>query len=153
MGYNFWLWKYKWYGTITKSMGGEPVGTDSLYFALPLRNAVFPAGSLCCGRRLYPCLHRRGVTWTVYFHSAPQNTKESVIFTMKYDFTAIEQKWQDRWAKEQPFACLHRRGGTWRAFLFLCPKGSPKGPACRLDPGAGGTWIFLSSPKDTLLPL
>ncbi len=29
-----------------------------------------------------------------------------MIFTMKYDFTAIEQKWQDRWAKEQPFAAV-----------------------------------------------
>lgn len=27
------------------------------------------------------------------------------MITLKYDFTAIEKKWQTRWAEEKTFAC------------------------------------------------
>ena len=44
--------------------------------------------------------------------AAPQSTYDFLIFqrevnAMKYDFQAIEKKWQARWEEEKPLSLIH----------------------------------------------
>lgn len=65
--------------------------------------------------------------------------QESVI-DLKYDFTAIEKKWQSRWKEEKTFAC--QNGDTSKPkFYGLVEFPYPPPPACMWAiPGPTPPW-------------
>ena len=63
------------------------------------------------------------------------------MITLKYDFTAIEKKWQTRWAEEKTFAC--QNGDTTKPkFYGLVESPTPPLPACTWAiPGPTLPWM------------
>ena len=67
---------------------------------------------------------------------------------MKYDFTAIEKKWQTIWEETKPYAAV--TGDTTRPKfygLIEFPYPSGSGPSCR--PPADRSPLWISSPSKT----
>ena len=63
---------------------------------------------------------------------------------MKYDFTAIEKKWQARWLEEKPFTAVN--GDTTREKFFgLIEFPYPSGQGLHVGHAGGQSWRRPSS--------